>query len=241
MFLRRGKETATSAAAIPATNAAQSPHAAAHSGKAAKQAAPRAAGPAEPPQLTYAGAAQSAGEAAAMGRGAQADAADRPAGQTPGAPWQAGQPPLILARLAGAAAPQQPHSDAARRAREFTRDLPDWAKELLEKQPSAGAAGAAGRLPGQTRQIQWTAPQASARAAQNAAAGEGRAAPHTAQLTDAAHPPEMLHRQHGGGEDAARTAPQRKAEQEAELRRTADKVYRLIEERLRREMRRNGR
>ena len=55
----------------------------------------------------------------------------------------------------------------------------------------------------------------------------------------AAVPPSLLHRERGGDDERSSAAQQ--AEREAEIRRTADKVYRIIEERLRRELRRSGR
>ena len=47
----------------------------------------------------------------------------------------------------------------------------------------------------------------------------------------------MQLREHGTAVDD----PQRRMEREAELRRAADRIYRIIEERLRRELRRSGR
>ena len=54
----------------------------------------------------------------------------------------------------------------------------------------------------------------------------------------AALPAEMQHKQRAETDEQD---PRRKMEREAELRRTADRVYRMIEERLRRELRRSGR
>ena len=99
--------------------------------------------------------------------------------------------------------------------------LPEWAQKLLEKPGSnlfdaSGASGTAiSRVPA-ARQIEWTAPNAIS-----------PTLPRPASIT-------LLERQ----------APQQQepppSMSEAEIRRTADKIYRIIEERLQRELRRSG-
>lgn len=128
---------------------------------------------------------------------------------------------------------------------EHWKNLPQWARELLEKPgaPVGGAGPAAwqaakGGVPGQPPgllpgtappvggaaggMIQWMAPGA------RLPGGEGTAQPAAIQ-----------HRERAEGErQYPRRAP---GLSEAEMQRTADKVYRIIEERLRRELRRSGR
>ena len=105
---------------------------------------------------------------------------------------------------------------------EKTPPLPAWAKELLEQsgvtdtvQQTAvfnGASSAAGK-------INWSAP----------------AAPHPLQSMDGSA--EMQFRERAEAEQT----PYRTPISDADLQRTADRVYRIIEERLRRELRRSGR
>ncbi len=98
--------------------------------------------------------------------------------------------------------------------------LPNWAKELLDKAGVTDTAQQAAAFSGSGaaagRQISWTAPK---------------------QSTPAAQPVEMSFKEKNGQEETA--AEPRFSD--AEIRRTADKVYRIIEERLRRELRRSGR
>lgn len=145
------------------------------------------------------------------------------AGQTAAAEmaWRSGTPTLTFAKTDQQQPPKQPEKESA-----ATQNLPAWARELLEK-PPAQTAGAAPS--GQSRQIQWTAPQAVPVPA-------ARTSP---PANAAAVPPSLLHRERGGDDEHSSAAQQ--AEREAEIRRTADKVYRIIEERLRRELRRSGR
>ena len=118
-----------------------------------------------------------------------------------------------------------PEAPAAAQQREQAgAALPQWAQRLLEK-PAGPDARQGGRItysappqaqqqaPG--RQIQWTAPAAT---------------PRPADITYHAKPPA----------EAAQPA-QPAALSDRELRRAADKIYRMIEERLRRELRRSGR
>lgn len=135
--------------------------------------------------------------------------------------WRSGTPTLTFAKTDQQQPPKQPEKESA-----ATQNLPAWARELLEK-PPAQMAGAAPS--GQSRQIQWTAPQAVPVPA-------ARTSP---PANAAAVPPSLLHRERGGDDERSSAAQQ--AEREAEIRRTADKVYRIIEERLRRELRRSGR
>ena len=135
--------------------------------------------------------------------------------------WRSGTPTLTFAKTAQQQPPKQPEKESA-----ATQNLPAWARELLEK-PPAQTAGAAPS--GQNRQIQWTAPQAvPVPAARTSPPANAAAVPHS-----------LLHRERGGDDERSSAAQQ--AEREAEIRRTADKVYRIIEERLRRELRRSGR
>ena len=206
--------------------------------------------------LTYAGAAAEHSPAAAMGQTqtsaaavkqaqtpAAAAAADRAsraqAGQTG---WEAGQPDLILARgaqgaNAGQAAPgaHSAQRPTARGSGNFAEDLPPWAKEMLER-----AGGSAAKPGAPQKQMEWTAPWA--RGGSTAPAGAQPAAPAQPAMRQpanaAALPAEMQHKQRAETDEQD---PRRKMEREAELRRTADRVYRMIEERLRRELRRSGR
>ena len=145
------------------------------------------------------------------------------AGQTAAAEmaWRSGTPALTFAKTARQQPPEPPEKKT-----DATQNLPAWARELLEK-PPAQTAGAAPS--GQNRQIQWTAPQAVPVPA-------ARTSP---PANAAAVPPSLLHRERGGDDERSSAAQQ--VEREAEIRRTADKVYRIIEERLRRELRRSGR
>jgi len=160
----------------------------------------------------------------------QADAGNIP--RAAPAPESAETPPadLIFAPTAyGAESPEE--GGAARptqKARESSRDsLPTWAKELLEQagvtdtvQQTAAFSGQQNGASG-PRQISWTAPGAQA-------PQRGRSVSEPAQIS---------FKERGETEESA----YRPQISEAELQRTADKVYRMIEERLRRELRRNGR
>ena len=157
----------------------------------------------------------------ALPRGGQAgsaapEAGSGPAGQQPEG-GQEEQPSLVLARPA-------PAREQAEAGSDQTRNLPDWARNLLARdqkaQQAGGPAGGAG-------QVQWTAPYAR----------PGQAQPARLSGADELPPPLLHHKQEETEEQKAR----RQAEKDAELRRTADKVYRIIEERLRRELRRSGR
>ena len=146
------------------------------------------------------------------------------------------QPPQLV--LAGGGSPEPSHSDSPEQARGMEA-LPDWARELLEKGPLPKGPRPAQAGP---RQFQWTSPQAMAAPGGTAQTvlPQGQAAQSTAppQLSNAAQvPPSLIHPQKNEEEQSAR----QKAEREAEIRRTADRVYRIIEERLRRELRRSGR
>ncbi|OUQ37538.1 hypothetical protein [Faecalibacterium sp. An121] len=146
------------------------------------------------------------------------------------------QPPQLV--LAGGGSPEPSRSDSPEQARGMEA-LPDWARELLEKGPLPKVARPAQAGP---RQFQWTSPQAMAAPSGTAQTvlPQGQAAQSAAppQLSNAAQvPPSLIHPQKNEEEQSAR----QKAEREAEIRRTADRVYRIIEERLRRELRRSGR
>ena len=140
--------------------------------------------------------------------------------------------------LAGGGSPELSRSDRPEQARGMEA-LPDWARELLEKGPLPKGPRPAQAGP---RQFQWTSPQAMAAPGGTAQTvlPQGQAAQSAAppQLSNAAQvPPSLIHPQKNEEEQSAR----QKAEREAEIRRTADRVYRIIEERLRRELRRSGR
>ncbi len=146
------------------------------------------------------------------------------------------QPPQLV--LAGGGSPDPSRSDRPEQARGMEA-LPDWARELLEKGPLPKGSRPAQVGP---RQFQWTSPQAMAAPGGTAqiVLPQGQAAQSAAppQLSNAAQvPPSLIHPQKNEEEQSAR----QKAEREAEIRRTADRVYRIIEERLRRELRRSGR
>ena len=146
------------------------------------------------------------------------------------------QPPQLV--LAGGGSPEPSRSDRPEQARGMEA-LPDWARELLEKGPLPKGPRPAQAGP---RQFQWTSPQAMAAPGGTAQTvlPQGQAAQSAAppQLSNAAQvPPSLIHPQKNEEEQSAR----QKAEREAEIRRTADRVYRIIEERLRRELRRSGR
>ena len=104
---------------------------------------------------------------------------------------------------------------------EYVRNLPDWARNFLKnswnESGSSGAMGVAREiavLPQPEEQVQWTAPNY--------------------------HPPEasVVYRE----KERSVQQPSRREPQisETELQRTADRVYRMIEERIRRERRRLG-
>ncbi|OUN73830.1 hypothetical protein B5G12_06370 [Faecalibacterium sp. An58] len=146
------------------------------------------------------------------------------------------QPPQLV--LAGGGSPELSRSDRPEQARGMEA-LPDWARELLEKGPLPKGPRPAQAGP---RQFQWTSPQAMAApgGTVQTVLPQGQAAQSAAppQLSNAAQvPPSLIHPQKNEEEQSAR----QKAEREAEIRRTADRVYRIIEERLRRELRRSGR
>ena len=105
--------------------------------------------------------------------------------------------------------------------------LPVWAKELLEQagvtDTAQQAAAFRGKLDGAngSRQISWNAPQV-------AAPSRGR---------EISQPAELSFKE---GSQREEIASQPRIT-EAELQKTADRVYRILEERLRRELRRSGR
>ena len=108
---------------------------------------------------------------------------------------------------------------------DYVRSLPEWAQRFLQQPSETGGAAvqtaqhsAAGRKAAAppAGQIEWTAPNA---------------VPQGAHIVfrDAVKPKEQ------------QTAPQPVRLSDGELRRAADKVYRMIEDRLRKELRRSGR
>ena len=105
-------------------------------------------------------------------------------------------------------------------------EMPAWAKELLDNAgvqdtvvqvPFTGQAGA----PSAPKKITWTAP-AIANPVQRA------------RMND---PMDLTFKEHTQTEET----PWKPSVSDAEIERTADRVYRVIEERLRRELRRCGR
>jgi hypothetical protein len=134
----------------------------------------------------------------------------------PTAPMPDAEPP---AGEAPASSEEPPRFDAS--------ELPAWARELLEQsgvtdtvQQTAIFAGKTGAQSG-AGQISWSAP--------------GMANP--VQSAKRTGPAELSFRERGETEESAA----RQTISDAELQRTADKVYKIIEERLRRELRRSGR
>ncbi len=115
-----------------------------------------------------------------------------------------------------------------RKAQEDKNDsLPVWAKELLEQagvtDTAQQAAAFRGKLDGASgsRQISWNAPQTAA----------------PSRSREITQPAELSFKERSQREE---TASQPRIT-EAELQKTADRVYRILEERLRRELRRSGR
>ncbi len=122
--------------------------------------------------------------------------------------------------------PEDPTAAASERPSQSdkTGALPTWAKELLEKSGVSSAeqqSAAFGWDPGSSRsqQVNWTAPMATPQ----------QSAPNGRTELTFKEPRE------------AEQGPARQPIDDAEIQRTADKVYKLIEERLRRELRRSGR
>ena len=103
---------------------------------------------------------------------------------------------------------------------EYFKTLPEWAQRFLQQnaEPGSGAAAhqtaPAGQQP--PRQIEWTAPNAVP-----------------------AGTPHIVFKEQAPKETAQ--PPQAPRLSDSELRRAADKVYHMIEERLRKELRRSGR
>ncbi|MBR2716866.1 MAG: hypothetical protein IKD79_03920 [Oscillospiraceae bacterium] len=125
-----------------------------------------------------------------------------------------------LAQIGETRPPEAPARPTQKAEDNRTGSLPNWAKELLDKAGVTDTAQQAVAFSGSGaaagRQISWTAPK---------------------QSTPAAQPVELSFKERNGQEETA--AEPRFSD--AEIRRTADKVYRIIEERLRRELRRSGR
>ncbi len=140
------------------------------------------------------------------------------------------QAPLVYAAPAQAA--ESLAGEAAARPSQKAQDnknesLPSWAKELLEQagvtDTAQQAAAFSGRVNGVSagRTVNWTAPAAGT--------------PSRVPGMDAPAELSFREREHSG------ETPYRPPISDAELRRTADRVYRIIEERLRLELRRSGR
>lgn len=135
--------------------------------------------------------------------------------------------------------PEAPKSD-------YLNSLPQWARELLEK-PAAPASGA--------RPMTWQAPQGGSQGpaagmphggpAQQAGAAPGGMVQWTAPGAQTAAPdvttrPASIQYREKAGPEGQPASPRAPVLSEAEVQKTADKVYRIIEERLRRELRRSG-
>ena len=143
------------------------------------------------------------------------------------------QPELYFAATAQTEARAAEDAPAARPtqkpAREEKTELPDWAKELLEQSGVTDAVNQVAVFSGAAnsaqspRQITWSAPAA--------------ANPLMRKSGDSSGPADLMFKERGEAEET----PYKPQISDAELQRTADKVYRLIEERLRRELRRSGR
>lgn len=134
---------------------------------------------------------------------------------------------LTYGPVQAAAAPQQvpPASRPQGTESDYVRSLPDWARRFLQEggaapggTPPMGVARDIATLPppetGDT--VQWTAPNYQ--------------------------PPQtpMTYREKGKGEADQPQTPGQVRISEAEIQQTADKVYRIIEDRIRRERRRLG-
>ena len=135
--------------------------------------------------------------------------------------------------------PEAPKSD-------YLNSLPQWARELLEK-PAAPASGA--------RPMTWQAPQGNGQGhtagaphggpAQQAGAAPGGIIQWTAPGAQTAAPdvttrPASIQYREKAEPEGQPASPRAPVLSEAEVQKTADKVYRIIEERLRRELRRSG-
>lgn len=124
--------------------------------------------------------------------------------------------------------PDEPPARPTRKAQEDKNEsLPVWAKELLEQAGVTDTAQQAAAFRGKldsangSRQISWNAPQAAA----------------PSRSREMTQPAELSFKERSQREE---TASQPRIT-EAELQKTADRVYRILEERLRRELRRSGR
>ena len=145
--------------------------------------------------------------------------------QRPAPPDDAEEPvPLTYgptAALVNQTPPPEPQSHSAPEESEFVRSLPDWARRFLRENAagtepqSMGVARNISALPEQPgEQIQWTAPNY--------------------QPTEP-----LAHREKQLEEPPRQAQPVRISE--AEIQRTADRVYRMIEERIREDRIRLGR
>ncbi len=137
---------------------------------------------------------------------------------------------LVYASAAGTgdyAAAESPTRPTRKAQEDKNESLPAWAKELLEQAGVTDTAqmaaafrdtpnGASG-----SRQISWNAPAAAALS-------------HNREISN---PAELSFKERSQKEEP----PSRPQITEAELQKTADRVYRILEERLRRELRRSGR
>ena len=136
------------------------------------------------------------------------------------------QPELFFAvPTVGGQPPEDPTAAASEKVSQSdkTSALPTWAKELLEKsgvssieQQSAAFNWDSGSS--HSKQVNWTAPMAISQ----------QSAPNGMTELTFKEPREA-------------ETPARRMIDDAEIQRTADKVYKIIEERLRRELRRSGR
>ena len=165
-----------------------------------------------------------------------------PAGEQP--PWQGGTQLTFLHQQAWEErqAPRQSGRALVAGDSDYIKSLPTWAQELLRRPDTRETSGPAGggfqpprspgghlppnAVPGPNGQIRWTAPGVQPPGAVPAGSG------------DSVHRPAQIQWK-SPGQDLQPSPPQPLGE--AEIRKTADRVYHLIEERLRRELRRSGR
>ncbi len=142
------------------------------------------------------------------------------------------QPELYFAaagQTEARAAEDAPARPTQKPAREEKTELPGWAKELLERSGVTDTASqtvvfsSAADAAKNARQINWSAPVTANPIMQRSRDGSG--------------PADLTFKERGEAEET----PYKPQISDAELQRTADKVYRMIEERLRRELRRSGR
>ena len=185
------------------------------------------------PAQTAHGSAPAEAQTAALIPPAAPDETDLTAGPLPAAlPGRETEGPVdppelfFAAQPVGAQPPAEPSAVPPAQQSGRPEALPSWAKELLEQSGVTDTVKQSAVFHGrsaasETRQITWTAPGLPGR--------QNDTAPGS--------PAGSAFRERGAAEEPS----PRKPVSDAELQRTADKVYKIIEERLRRELRRSGR